>query len=104
VSKRQFVQALKAGAPITDVAWHEQHPVLATGSGAVKVFDRGTEIMSFKAHAGAATAVAMHPSGEILASVGVDKSYVLYDLVEAVVISQTFTDSGEYLLRGSLQN
>ena len=96
LSKQQSLQALKAGAPVTDVAWYGGNPILATKSGSVKVFDRGTESMSFKAHAGAVTAMAIHPSGEILASVGIDKSYVLYDLEESVVVSQTFTDSGKH--------
>jgi pre-mRNA-processing factor 19 len=61
----------------------------------VKIFDvSGAEVASFSSHAGGITALALHPSGEILASVGVDKSYVLYDLSSLKPMSQIFTNSG----------
>ena len=50
----------------------------------------------FQYHAGAATDVAVHPSGDLMVSVGIDKSYVLYDLHGSKVLTQVFTDSGEH--------
>lgn len=82
-----------AGA-VTSGAWANDKPVIATSSGAVVVTQGGSAEMKFTQHAGAATAVAMHPCGDILASVGVDRSYVLYDLHSSRVLTQTYTDSG----------
>ena len=39
------------------------------------------------------TALALHPSGDILASVGVDKNYTFYDLASSVQVLQISTDS-----------
>lgn len=41
------------------------------------------------------TAISVHPTGDIVASVGIDKSYVLYDLSANSVITQIFTDAGK---------
>jgi len=82
-----------AGA-VASGAWANDRPVIATSSGAVVVTQGGSAEMKFTQHAGAATAVAVHPCGDILASVGVDRSYVLYDLHSSRVLTQTYTDSG----------
>lgn len=82
-----------AGA-ITSSAWARDRPVIATSSGAVVVTQGGSVEEKFHQHSGAATAVAVHPCGEIIASVGADKSYVLYDLQHSKVLTQIFTDSG----------
>lgn len=84
---------LGAGA-ILHGTWCHDKPAVATSSGAVVVTQEGTVHSKFHQHAGAATAVAAHPCGELLASVGVDKSYVLYDLVSAKVLTQIYSDSG----------
>lgn len=90
-----MLQVLKVGAgPITDAVWYGSQPVISTASGAVKVFDEGKAVAAFTSHAGAASALALHPSGEILASVGVDKSFVFYDLPGGKAVSQIYTDSG----------
>lgn len=95
LSQGQVLHALKGGAAITDTLWSSSTAIVSTGAGSVKLFDKGTETASFSAHAGEITALALHPSGEILASVGVDKSYVLYDLVSSIPITQIYTDSGQ---------
>ena len=59
----------------------------------VKAFENGVEVSSFSGHAGAVTALALHPSGDILASVGVDKNYTFYDLTSSVQVLQISTDS-----------
>ena len=90
-----IVTVLKVGGgAITDAVWYGSQPVIATSSGAVKIFEDGNEVAVFKSHAGAVNALAMHPSGEILASVGTDKSFVFYDLVDKKAVTQVHTDSG----------
>lgn len=98
VSEKKVTARLEgAGGAVTDVQWIGSRIAIASSSGAVQVFDDGAEVSSFTRHAGAVTAVAVHPSGEILASVGVDKSFVFYDLEKSVVASQTFTNTSESL-------
>lgn len=83
-----------AGA-ITSGAWAHDKPVVATTSGAVVVTEGGSAKMKFHQHAGAATAVAVHPCGDLIASVGADKSYVLYDIQTGKVLTQIYADSGK---------
>jgi len=97
LSQRQVLHALKGGAAITDTLWSGSQAIVSTAAGSVKIFDKATETANFSAHAGEISALALHPSGEILASVGVDKSYVLYDLVSSTPITQIYTDSGQSL-------
>jgi pre-mRNA-processing factor 19 len=84
---------LGAGA-ILDGAWANDKPIVATSSGAVVVTQEGTVQYKFRQHAGAATSVAVHPSDDILVSVGVDKSFVLYDLQHNKVLTQVYGESG----------
>jgi len=83
---------LGAGA-VLDGAWANDKIVVATSSGSVVVAVEGSAQAKFHQHAGAATAIAVHPCGDIAASVGVDKSYVLYDLQSSTVITQIYADS-----------
>ncbi|KAH0566102.1 hypothetical protein GP486_000493 [Trichoglossum hirsutum] len=96
ISQKKLIQVLGGGGgAIIDTVWWGNRAVFSTASGSVKIFDvNGSEIANFNSHAGEVTALALHPSGEILASVGVDKSYVLYDLSSLKPVSQVFTDSG----------
>lgn len=93
VPENKVQQSFKVGGAITDAVWYGKHPVVATSSGAVKVFG-GNEI-GFTSHAGSANGLALHPSGDILASVGVDKSFVFYDLPGSKAVTQVYTDSGK---------
>lgn len=92
IAENKVQQAFKAGSAVTDAAWYGSRPVVSTSSGTVKVF--GDEEITFNSHAGSANGLAMHPSGDILASVGVDKSFVFYDLVAGKAVNQVYTDSG----------
>lgn len=92
IAENKVQQAFKAGSAITDAVWYGSRAVVSTSSGAVKVV--GDDEITFKSHAGSANGLAIHPSGDILASVGVDKSFVFYDLVAGKAISQVYTDSG----------
>jgi len=85
-------QSFKVGSAVTSAVWYGSQPVVSTSSGSVKVF--GDNETTFKSHAGSANGLALHPCGEILASVGVDKSFVFYDLVGKKAVTQVYTDSG----------
>ncbi len=94
ISQNKLVQELPIGSPVTDTLWAGSKAIVGTSSGIVKAFENGVEVSSFSGHSGAVTALALHPSGDILASVGVDKSYIFYDLTSSVQAFQISTDSG----------
>lgn len=92
IDDNKLQESFKAGGAITDAAWYGAQPVVATSKGTVKVF--GDNEITFTSHAGSANALALHPTGDILASVGVDKSFVFYDLPGGKAVTQVYTDSG----------
>jgi pre-mRNA-processing factor 19 len=94
LSENKILEVMKVGGAITDAVWAGDRAIISASSGAVKVFEEGNSIASFNSHAGAANAIALHPSGEILASVGVDKSFVFYDLINSRPVTQVYTDCG----------
>ena len=95
ISQQRIIQVLKGGGgPITDAVWAGSRAVVSSQSGRIKVFEGQEELSAFSSHAGSTTAIALHPSGDILASVGDDKSYVLYDLSSMSTITQVYTNSG----------
>jgi pre-mRNA-processing factor 19 len=95
----RVLQVLKGGGgSITGGVWAGSRAVISTSAGRVKIFDGQEEMASFTAHAGEATAVAVHPSGVLVASAGVDKSYVLYDLTTSAVVAQVYSNSGMLLM------
>lgn len=93
LSQKRVLQTLKVDGPITDAVWAGEKAVIATSTGAVKVFENGNEVAAFNAHAGEVTALALHATGDLVGSVGVDKSYVLYDLTTNSVVTQIFSDA-----------
>ena len=98
ISQNKLVHGL-AGArgQITDTLWWGARAILSTATGQVLIFEDGSECARFESHAGSVTALALHPSDEILASVGVDKSYVFYDLSTRRPVAQIFGDAGRIL-------
>lgn len=97
ISEKEAVHTLKFGkGHITDAVWWGARPIISTSTGAVKIFEKEKEIGSFAVHAGSATGLALHPTGDLLASVGSDKSYVVYDLESMSHVTRVFTDSGMY--------
>lgn len=82
---------------ITDATWWDTRPIIASASGVVRVWgDNGNDsIATFEKHAGKVSGIALHPSGSLLGSVGVDKSYALYDLNANKAVSQVYTESGK---------
>ncbi|PMD59118.1 Prp19-domain-containing protein [Hyaloscypha bicolor E] len=91
IPENKVVESFKAGAAVTDSVWFGNQPVVSTASGAVRVF--GDSEISFASHAGSANGLALHPSGDILASVGVDKSFVFYDLPGGKAVTQVYSNS-----------
>ena len=89
-------RTLEVGEPVTATVWTGSKVVLATSKGSVKVFDGGSEVAAFRVHAGAVTGLAVHPGGRILASVGVDKSFVFYDLEALAYVSRAYADAGTF--------
>jgi len=83
---------LGAGA-ILGGAWCNDKQAVSTSSGVVAVSQEGAVQAKFQQHAGEATALAAHPSGELLVSVGSDKSYIVYDLSSMQVATQVFGDT-----------
>ncbi|KAK7427241.1 hypothetical protein QQZ08_006177 [Neonectria magnoliae] len=79
--------------PVTDTLWSGSKLAFATGQGAVKIFESGNEVASLSEHSGAVTALSLHPGGELLASVGTDKSIVFYDLASLKRASRAYTDA-----------
>ena len=95
VSKDTFLHEFNVGNhAITDVLWAGTMAIIATSKGAVIIFENETEVANISAHAGEVTGLALHPSEEILASVGRDKSYAFYDLTTKAQVTQVQTDSG----------
>ena len=95
LANKNVSQPLKCSGTVTDVQWIDSRAAVATSTGTIQIFDEGAEVSKFSRHAGEVTSMAVHPSGNIIASVGVDKSLVFYDLESSVVAAQTFTSSSK---------
>ncbi len=93
ISENRVQESFKTGSAVTDAVWYGNQPIVSTASGAITVFGEST--VTFTSHAGSADGLALHPSGDILASVGVDKSFVFYDLPGGKAVTQVYTDSGK---------
>ncbi|KAI4132662.1 MAG: hypothetical protein LQ338_000602 [Usnochroma carphineum] len=94
ISDKAIVQEMDAGpGAVADALWIGDRAVASTSAGHVKIWENGAEVASFYGHAGEATALAVHPSGDILASVGIDKSYIFYDLTTNSIATQVLTDA-----------
>ncbi len=98
ISQSKMVQEFSVGSSVTDSLWAGNRTVTGTSAGTVKIFEDGKELASFSGHAGEVTGLALHASGDILASVGVDKSYILYDLISSAKSLQIFTNSGKLIV------
>lgn len=90
-----MTQVLKTDGPVTVATWAGNKAIIGSVTGSVKVFENGSQVASFASHAGEVTALAVHALGDIIASAGVDKSYVLYDLSTNTVMTQIFSDAGK---------
>ena len=100
IPQRRIVQALKGGGgAITAATWAGNQAVIATSEGRIRTFESQQEMAVFEGHQGEVTGLALHPSGDILASCGADKGYALYDLATGTAITKIFTDSGKHSSR-----
>lgn len=99
IAENKLVEPIVVGdGAITSGVFYDAQPVFATSTGAVKVFDGNKPTAVFTKHAGACRGLALHPSGDILASVGVDKSFVIYDLAQSKAVAQIYTEFGKHHL------
>jgi pre-mRNA-processing factor 19 len=95
LSGNALVHPLSIGkGSATSGLWVRDRTVVASSTGSVKVFEKDQEVSSFTVHAGRVNAVALHPSNSILASVGDDQSYALYDLESDQLLAQVHSNSG----------
>jgi pre-mRNA-processing factor 19 len=88
---------IDGGNVTAGLLWREGS-ILGTSTGQVQVYQAGAQVAVLEAHSGAVTGLALHASGEILASIGADRSYILYDLETYKVLTQVVTDAGKSLL------
>ncbi|GAW11873.1 hypothetical protein ANO14919_012260 [Xylariales sp. No.14919] len=93
VEADKLERSFTVGEALTDSIWEGSRIFFSTAKGSVKVFESGNEIASFTDHAGPATGLAMHPSKAILASIGVDKSFVFYDLENLRRATRVYTNA-----------
>lgn len=94
LTQEHLLTALKGeDGPITDVAWFGIRPVTGSASGVVRIWDENNSA-KIGSHAGEVTALALHPCKDLLVSVGVDKSWVTYDLNTGKAVCQVYTESG----------
>ncbi|KAI5304076.1 hypothetical protein KEM56_006877 [Ascosphaera pollenicola] len=94
LSQKTLVPLTVETGSVTDAVWVGDKAVVSTTAGAVKVFAKdATAIANFNVHAGAVTGLAVHATGDIVASVGIDKSFTLYDLASNQVLTRVFNDA-----------
>lgn len=79
---------------VTAGVWAGSRIAVATSNGKVKIVENGQEVASFGAHSASVTGLAIHPSGDILASVSSDRSYALYDIESNRLLTQVQASSG----------
>lgn len=89
-------QNISVDEPVTDTLWTGSKVIFATSQGSLKVFEDGNQVAHVSEHAGAATALSVHPGGKIVASVGSDKSVVLYEVESMKRVSRAYADSGMF--------
>lgn len=85
---------LSGTEPATAGVWAGSRIAIATANGKVKIVEKEQEVASFSTHSGSIAGIALHPTGDILASVSSDKSYALYDLETNQVLTQVHTSTG----------
>ena len=98
LSQAKLSEEIKLGDPVTDTLWAGSSAIAATSTGSINIIQDGEIKSTVQGHHGGITSLALHPSEEILASVGIDKAYVLYDLNTETKVVQLDTDSGKLSL------
>ena len=98
VQTGEVSETLAKGESVAAGAWAGEKAVLvvkAGNGGVVKVFEGAKEVGAIAAHAGPVNGVAVHPTGDVVASIGKDKSFVVYDLESMKAVAQVYTENGE---------
>ncbi|KAF2468984.1 WD40 repeat-like protein [Lindgomyces ingoldianus] len=93
LSQQKVLHALQCGSAVTATLWWQSRAIVATSAGTIKVFDGSNEVAELGSHAGQVTSIALHPSGAILASTGIDKYLMFYDLSSFKVVSRVYTEA-----------
>lgn len=91
--KNKLARQMEVEAPVTDALWAGARAIAANSIGDIHIFD-DAEHTHFSMHEGAINALALHSSGDILASVGDDKAFGFYDLSSSTKALRIATDSG----------
>jgi pre-mRNA-processing factor 19 len=87
---------LNVGGKAAQACWWGTRAVVGSSTGTITIFERdGTEVGQIKGHSGAVTSLSLHPCGDLLASTGADKSWILYDLTTLSAVTQISTNSGK---------
>lgn len=94
-SQDKVVENFAVRAAVTDTLWAGDTAVVATTTGTVEGYEAGARTFSFTAHTGEVTGLALHPCGDLLASVGADKCYTFYDLTSSSQVLRLPTSSGK---------
>ncbi|TKX24890.1 pre-mRNA-processing factor 19 [Elsinoe australis] len=95
VSQNKALYSVKCGGgSVLAGTWWGERTVVALSTGEIKIFEQSKEVATLSKHAGAVTSVSLHPCGDILASIGADKSFVLYDLQKLAPLTQQYVGKG----------
>ncbi|RPA98122.1 Prp19-domain-containing protein [Choiromyces venosus 120613-1] len=92
LAREDMATILKASdGAIVDVAWAGRNAITASAGGVLRIWDQqGSDSTTIKAHSGGLKALATHPRDDLLASVGEDKSWVVYDLEASKPVIQAY--------------
>jgi pre-mRNA-processing factor 19 len=93
------------GGVATDALWADNRAAVSTSSSKVVVFSPISKESpgSFLDHNGSVNGLALHPSGDILASVSDDQTYSLYDLTTMTHLTQVHTGTSRLIVHHSPQ-
>ncbi|KAJ6779988.1 hypothetical protein PWT90_06872 [Aphanocladium album] len=93
VAADSLEREIPVGEPATSTLWTGSKLIFGTSNGGLKVFEGGNQVAAASEHSGPTTGLSVHPSGDIIASVGADKSLILYELASLKRVSRTFVDA-----------
>ncbi|EGX93877.1 cell cycle control protein [Cordyceps militaris CM01] len=93
VAADSLEREISVGEPATTTLWTGSKLIFGTSNGGLKVFEAGNQVAAASEHAGPTTGLSIHPSGDIVASVGTDKGLILYELDSLKRVSRTYVDA-----------
>ncbi|OLL22351.1 Pre-mRNA-processing factor 19 2 [Neolecta irregularis DAH-3] len=73
---------------VTAALWVAETAVTAGVDGTIRLWQDTTEKTQFSAHTGAVIAIASHPSGELIVSVGEDKAWAVHDVPSSATVAK----------------